>query len=48
MSHAQRIKDLLDNTKGTIVFGGDTDVENRYIAPTLVRNVSGDDPLMSQ
>ncbi|KAI0767690.1 NAD-dependent aldehyde dehydrogenase [Fomes fomentarius] len=44
VNHAQRIKDLLDNTKGTIVFGGDTDVENRYIAPTLVKDVTGDDP----
>ena len=48
VSHAQRIKDVLDRTKGKIVFGGDTDVENRYIAPTLVRDVAPDDPLMEQ
>ncbi len=48
LHHAQRIKSLLDNTKGTIVFGGETDVEERYIAPTLVKDVRGDDSLMSQ
>ena len=44
----QRIKSMVDNTKGTIVFGGETDVEERYVAPTLVKNVRADDPLMSQ
>ena len=47
-SHAQRIKNLLDNTKGKIVFGGEVDVEKKYVAPTLVRDVSGDDSLMSE
>lgn len=47
-SHAQRIKKLLDDTKGTIVFGGEVDVAKKYIAPTLVRDVSGDDSLMSE
>ncbi|TBU47713.1 NAD-dependent aldehyde dehydrogenase [Dichomitus squalens] len=47
-SHVQRIKNLLDNTKGKIVFGGQVDVSKRYVAPTLVRDVSGDDSLMSE
>ncbi|KAM5546248.1 hypothetical protein V8D89_000374 [Ganoderma adspersum] len=47
-SHAQRIKNLLDNTKGKIVFGGEVDVAKKYVAPTLVRDVSGDDSLMSE
>ena len=47
-SHAQRIKNLLDNTKGKIVFGGQADVAKRYVAPTLVKDVSGDDSLMSE
>ncbi|KAI1792769.1 NAD-dependent aldehyde dehydrogenase [Ganoderma leucocontextum] len=45
--HAKRIKSLLDNTKGTIVLGGETDVENRYIAPTVVKDVKGDDSLLT-
>ncbi|KAI0708464.1 NAD-dependent aldehyde dehydrogenase [Earliella scabrosa] len=41
--HARRIKNLIDQTKGTIVFGGDADVSEKYIAPTLVKDVQGDD-----
>ncbi|CDO75126.1 hypothetical protein BN946_scf185010.g51 [Trametes cinnabarina] len=47
-AHAARIKRLIDETKGTIVLGGQTDVENRYIAPTVVRDVPVDDALMSE
>ena len=46
--HAARIKGLLDETKGTIVLGGGADVENRYIAPTVVANVREDDSLLSE
>nr|VWO99665.1 Probable 3-oxoacyl-[acyl-carrier-protein] reductase oxidoreductase (EC [Ganoderma boninense] len=47
-AHTRRIKNLIDNTKGTIVFGGDADVQSKYIAPTLVKDVQGEDSLMSQ
>lgn len=43
-----RVKRLLDNTKGTIVLGGDTNREAKYVAPTIVRNVRPDDSLMSE
>ncbi|TFK38204.1 aldehyde dehydrogenase [Crucibulum laeve] len=42
-----RIKNLLDNTKGTIAIGGDTDASSKYIGPTVVKDVTGDDSLMS-
>ena len=48
VSHAKRIKNLLENTRGTIVLGGETDVDNKYIAPTIVKDVDGDDSLMSE
>ena len=44
--HTGRIKRLLDETKGTIVLGGQTDVEQRYIAPTVVANVGEGDVLL--
>lgn len=44
----RRIKGLLDNTKGSVVFGGETDEASKFIAPTLVRDVKGDDSLMSE
>lgn len=43
-----RAKKLLDNSKGTVVLGGETNRETKYMAPTIVRNVSSDDPLMSE
>ncbi|KAF8958145.1 NAD-aldehyde dehydrogenase [Flammula alnicola] len=43
-----RIAGLLEKTKGTIVFGGQVDKENKYIAPTLVKDVAADDSLMSE
>ena len=41
-----RVKKLLDTTKGTVILGGDTDRETKYVAPTIVRNVDSDDSLM--
>lgn len=46
--HFKRIKGLLDNTKGTVVLGGETDASQRFIAPTVVRDVSFNDSLMSE
>ncbi|KIK05065.1 hypothetical protein K443DRAFT_675362 [Laccaria amethystina LaAM-08-1] len=43
-----RVKSLLDNTKGEVVFGGETDAETKYIAPTVIKNVAADDSLMSE
>ncbi|KAJ1944909.1 hypothetical protein FBU59_002466 [Linderina macrospora] len=47
--HWQRIKSLLDATKGTVVPTCDDqpDQADRYIPPTIVDNVAFDDPLMS-
>ncbi|KAH9060605.1 NAD-aldehyde dehydrogenase [Lactarius vividus] len=42
-SHFSRIKGLLDRTKGQIVFGGSTNEEKKFIEPTLVTGVNGDD-----
>ncbi|KAF9647400.1 NAD-aldehyde dehydrogenase [Thelephora ganbajun] len=41
-----RVKGLLDDTKGTIILGGETDREAKYIAPTIVKNVGPEDSLM--
>ena len=46
--HFTRVKGLLDKTKGTIVIGGETDADTKYIAPTVVKDVKGDDSLMSE
>ncbi|KAL4245409.1 Aldehyde dehydrogenase [Abortiporus biennis] len=46
--HTKRIQHLLADTKGDIVFGGEIDVEGKYVAPTLVKNVPKDDSLMSE
>ena len=47
-AHAARIKKLIDETKGTIVVGGQADVEKRFIAPTIVRDVKEGDSLLGE
>ncbi|OSC96902.1 NAD-aldehyde dehydrogenase [Trametes coccinea BRFM310] len=47
-AQATRIKRLLDESQGTIVFGGDVVVAERYVAPTLVKDVAPGDSLMSE
>ncbi|KAK0496050.1 NAD-aldehyde dehydrogenase [Armillaria luteobubalina] len=43
-----RLSSLLKSTKGTIAFGGKLDEATKYIQPTIVRDVSFDDPLMTK
>ncbi|KAI9465739.1 NAD-aldehyde dehydrogenase [Lactarius psammicola] len=47
-SHFTRIKGLLDRTGGQIVYGGSTNEETKFIEPTLVTGVKGDDSLMGE
>jgi acyl-CoA reductase-like NAD-dependent aldehyde dehydrogenase len=44
--HHARLTRLLDG--GDIVTGGETDSEQRYVAPTILRNVKEDDPVMQE
>jgi len=43
-----RLAGLLDKTEGTIVLGGEKNADEKYIAPTVVRDVKGTDSLMSE
>ncbi|KAI1764154.1 aldehyde dehydrogenase [Hypoxylon sp. FL1150] len=43
-----RIKKMLDTTKGEIVLGGETDRADLYISPTVVLVDSLDDPMMTE
>ncbi|KIK21326.1 hypothetical protein PISMIDRAFT_104286 [Pisolithus microcarpus 441] len=47
-AHFRRLKGLLDRSAGEITFGGDTNESDKYISPTIVKNVKGDDSLMSE
>ncbi|KAG8822651.1 hypothetical protein FRC19_005550 [Serendipita sp. 401] len=44
----KRIKGYLDGTEGEIVIGGKTDVEHRFISPTVVMDVNGTDTTMQE
>lgn len=44
----QRVRGLLDATRGTFVAGGSKDESKLFIAPTIVRDCAWDDPLMSE
>ncbi|KIK59512.1 hypothetical protein GYMLUDRAFT_44485 [Collybiopsis luxurians FD-317 M1] len=43
-----RVSNLLKNTKGTVVIGGDMDEATKYIGPAIVKDVKPDDCLMSE
>ncbi len=44
--HFHRLEKLLDS--GKIAIGGTTDVDTRYIAPTVLTGVTADDPVMGE
>jgi acyl-CoA reductase-like NAD-dependent aldehyde dehydrogenase len=44
--HAQRISDLIDPDK--VLIGGDVDIEQRYIAPTVMHNIDLSDAIMQE
>lgn len=46
LRHFQRLKKMLDNTKGKIVMGGETDESELYIEPTAVLVDSTDDAMI--
>jgi aldehyde dehydrogenase (NAD+) len=48
--HFDRIKGLIDRSNGTVVFGGSKqcDAETKFIPPTVVSDVTGEDSLMSE
>lgn len=46
--HFNRLKKLLENTKGQIVVGGNTDSTDLWISPTVVVNVKDNDVLMEE
>lgn len=44
--HMNRLKDILDKDRGKIVFGGEIDMNERYISPTILKNVNYNDKVM--
>ncbi|XP_066299739.1 aldehyde dehydrogenase family 3 member B1-like isoform X1 [Branchiostoma lanceolatum] len=44
--HFQRVKTMIDKTKGSIAIGGDSDEKDLYISPTVVKDVQPTDALM--
>jgi aldehyde dehydrogenase (NAD+) len=47
-AHMDRLVHLLQATRGRVVVGGTWDRPSRYFAPTVVTDVSWDDPLMQE
>ncbi|MEG2984966.1 MAG: aldehyde dehydrogenase [Peptostreptococcaceae bacterium] len=44
--HMNRLKNILDKDKEKIVFGGNIDMDERYISPTILANVNYNDEVM--
>jgi aldehyde dehydrogenase (NAD+) len=47
-AHVRRLQSLLESTKGRVVTGGTSDAADRYVAPTVLADVSWDDPVMAE
>lgn len=47
-AHAQRLQGLLDGRGYEVVCGGQVDVEEKYVAPTVLRGVSRDAAVMGE
>jgi aldehyde dehydrogenase (NAD+) len=47
-NHFNRIKKILENDKNKIIYGGDYDENELYIAPTIIDNVTEDDFCMKE
>lgn len=46
--HFARVKAYLDNTKGTVVLGGNHDAATRFFPPTIVDGIDADDSLLKE
>ncbi|XP_037647172.1 aldehyde dehydrogenase family 3 member B1 [Sebastes umbrosus] len=46
--HWTRLMELLGRSRGKVVVGGESDQEDKYIAPTVVVDVAEDDALMAE
>ena len=46
--HFNRLNNIIQNDKNKIVFGGEVNFEQRYISPTLIRDVDLNDMVMSE
>lgn len=46
--HMNRLKNILDKDKQKIIFGGDVDMKDRYISPTILSNVNYNDTVMKE
>lgn len=42
----KRLTSLIENTKGTVILGGDSDINELFIKPTVITDVDWDDRLM--
>jgi aldehyde dehydrogenase (NAD+) len=47
-AHLQRLLGMLESTKGRLVAGGNANEGDRYLSPTVLAEVSWDDPVMQE
>ena len=45
-NHQKRLKKVLDENRDNIVYGGDSDINDIYIQPTIVSNANSSTPIM--
>ena len=46
--HTKRLAKLIDENKDKLIIGGEVSLEQRYMAPTVFKDVQADDTLMTE
>jgi aldehyde dehydrogenase (NAD+) len=46
--HLQRLANMIERTKGSVVYGGKMDIQSQKMEPTIITDVEWDDPSMEE
>lgn len=47
-NHFERLKGLIESSKSKVAYGGKYNKEKRWISPTILTNITGDEPIMQE
>lgn len=47
-NHFERLKNLIESSRNKVAYGGNYNKEKRWISPTILTNITGDEPIMQE
>lgn len=47
-AHFERLRNLVERSRHKVAFGGQFNREKRWISPTILTNINGDEPVMQE